>query len=49
VIYSFVDGRDHVGGLRQSDQRAVARGDGDFRLVAMFLHGQDHLGFKFIA
>ena len=49
VIERFADGGDHVSGLRQSDQRAIARADGDFGFVAVFLDRQDHLGFKFVA
>ncbi len=49
MIESLVDGRLHVAGLGQSDQRSVARADGDFCFVAVLLHGQDYFGFKFVA
>ena len=36
-------------GLRQADQRSVARSDGDFCFMTMFFDGQDNLGFELVA
>ncbi len=49
MIESFVDGGGHVAGLGESDQRTVARADGDLGLVAVLLDRQNDLGFKFVA
>ena len=49
VVEGLVDGDGHVFGLSQADQRAVARGDGDFGFMAMLFDGEDDLGFESVA
>ncbi len=49
MVERLVDGSLHVSGLRQADQLAVSRTDGDFRFVAVLLDCEDHLGFKLVA
>ena len=45
----LADGQMHVVGLREPDDGTVPRGDGDFGLVAVLFHGEDHLGFEFVS
>ena len=49
MIEGLVDGDGHVLGLRQADERTVARADGDLGFVAVFFDGQDDFGFKSVA
>src|SRR5271170_7792207 len=49
MLDGFVDGRGHVAGLSQSDERSVARADGDLSLVAAFLDGKDDFGLEFVS
>ena len=49
MLDGFADGGSHVAGLSQPDERSVARADGDFSFVAVFLDRQDNFGFEFVA
>ena len=49
MIESFADGGRHVASLSQSDEGAVARGNGDLGLVTVLFDGEDDLGFKLVA
>src|SRR5208337_1400548 len=49
MVESFADRRGHVSRLRQSNDRSIARADGDLSFVAALLDREHNLGFKLIA
>ena len=48
VVERFVHRGDHIPGLSKANQRSISRTNRDLRLVAMLLHGKNHLGLELV-